>query len=80
LTEWAHALPASEPNAMTTPQDRSRKVRQSPLGRFGTWLRQTLSRERSADPQWAEDERRKRGGQMGENIDENSVDVDGVAR
>jgi hypothetical protein len=50
------------------------------LGRFGTWLRQTLSRERSADPQWAEDERRKRGGQMGENIDENSVDVDGVAR
>jgi transposase len=67
---------------MATPHARSRKVRESLWGRFGSWLGQTLRRERAADPQRAEDERRKRGGQLGENLDVDScgVDVDGVAQ
>jgi hypothetical protein len=54
---------------MVTPHGRSRKVRQSMFSRLGSWLRGTLRREQALDPQLADDERRKRGGELGENIE-----------
>jgi hypothetical protein len=38
------------------------------LSRIGTWLRATLRKEQAADPEWAEDESRRRSGKMGEDI------------
>jgi hypothetical protein len=56
--------------------------RQPVLSRIGTWLRTTLRKERSADPLWEEDERRRRSGKMGENVvtDEAAPPGDGVTR
>ena len=54
----------------TSPRVRRRaRGRKSVLSRIGTWLRTTLRREQAADPEWAEDESRRRAGKMGEDIE-----------
>lgn len=67
--------------AFTTPPRIRRRARgrQPLLSRFGTWLRSTIRKEQARDPEWAEDESRRRGGKMGENLesDESAPSGDG---
>jgi hypothetical protein len=52
---------------MLTPQ-RTARTKTRLLWRFGNWLRAVVQKERLADPQWDEEERREQTGKMGENI------------
>jgi len=54
----------------TSPGIRRRaRGRQPVLSRIGTWLRTRIRSEQAGDPEWADDERRRRSGKMGENIE-----------